>query len=182
MMKTKGGAGSRAGRKRTGGPYRILAFWLKPPPRTRISLDAWIPALSPSCALRERLAAGLISWGEFVKSYRSELRAPSSQNLLKPLALLSLRRAVRVICPRRFAARLRIGDGKSGRLAAACPCPQDGCMAEILADVIKSIRMRGRFHLSPEENGWFDPMPAGQRPAEPEGKRNDWIRLRRIGR
>ncbi|MBI4063879.1 MAG: DUF488 family protein [Elusimicrobia bacterium] len=108
--------------------YRVLASWQYPEKfRAKHTVDAWIPALAPSHILRRWLAAGVISWSEFSRRYRRELGSPSSQDLLKPIALLSRRRAVVLLCDCRGAGR---------------------CPAQILSQALEDCRQKGSFVLT----------------------------------
>lgn len=81
------------------GKLRVLASWKRPALRSRHKIyDAWVPGLSPSHTIRRRFESGIISWNEFVAAYLRELRSAVAQNRLKPLALLSLRRVVVLLC------------------------------------------------------------------------------------
>lgn len=62
------------------------------------SLDVWIPQLAPSDSLWENYSKGKIEWEEFTSNYKRELHSLNSQDLLKPLALLSFRRSVVLLC------------------------------------------------------------------------------------
>ena len=87
----------RIGKARRG--YRVLITWRRPPDsHARRIMDAWIPELAPSHILRWRYDSGIYSWGTFLRGYGSELRYPFSQNILKPLALLSRRRVLVLLC------------------------------------------------------------------------------------
>ncbi len=117
----------------SGEGYRILASWKMPGGRSRQGLfEAWIPALAPSFALRRRYEAGIITWGEFRRFYAAELLAPSSQNIIKPLGLLSLRRRLVMLCDCRDAKR---------------------CSTSVLAQAIERCQKRRNFVLDvPERN------------------------------
>ena len=122
----------RLGEARSG--YRVLASW-KRPGREGLA-EAWIPELAPGHVLRRRRAAGVLSWKAYLKGYREELRSPSSQDLLKPLSLLSVRRSLVVLCD--CAERRR-------------------CCHRSLAEALKGCRERKRFALS------FKPISAAGR-------------------
>lgn len=111
-----------------GAGYRLLASWKRPKGKVKKSVDAWVPALAPSHALRRRYDCGIISWPEFATSYLKELRSPSAQDFLKPLALLSLRRKVVFLCD----------------CAKPGPCP-----TRILTRVFMECRRRRDFSLVP---------------------------------
>lgn len=84
---------------RAGNGYRVLVSWKRPSePLVKGAMDVWIPELAPSHVLRRRYEAGIHSWGVFCKRYGIELRSPFSQNMLKPLALLSRRRVLVLLC------------------------------------------------------------------------------------
>lgn len=118
----------------SGEGYRILPSWKAPRVKNSRGLfEAWIPALAPSFALRQRYEDGIITWGEFKRFYAVELRAPSSLNIIKPLGLLSLRR----------------------RLVLLCDCPDvNRCSTSVLAREIERCQRRRDFVLDiPERRG-----------------------------
>jgi uncharacterized protein YeaO (DUF488 family) len=118
----------------SGEGYRILPSWKTPRGKNSHGLfEAWIPALAPSIALRQRYEDGIITWGEFKRFYAVELRTPSSLNIIKPLGLLSLRR----------------------RLVLLCDCPDaDRCSVSVLAQEIERCQKRRDFVLDvPERRG-----------------------------
>ena len=79
--------------------YRILAARRKPAGTVnRKMLDAWIPALAPSPDLWKKVRTRRMQWRDFKEAYGLELAKPVSQNLIKPLALLSRRRSVVLLC------------------------------------------------------------------------------------
>ena len=109
--------------------YRVLASWKLPKTRqAKKNVNAWIPALTPSHTIRRWLSSGVITWDDFAKRYRKELESPSSQDFLKPLALLSKRRTVILLCER----------GQD----------HEQCSARILARALKDCRRNGNFALS----------------------------------
>ena len=84
---------------RPGKGYRVLASWRLPKDAVREGkVDLWIPELAPRLTLVSELKKGAVSRSAFGKMYALQLRDPVSQDLLKPLALLSLRRNVVLLC------------------------------------------------------------------------------------
>lgn len=87
----------RFGEARAG--YRVLTSRKKPPLRvSKNFFDVWIPQLSPSVGLWKNYQQRSISWPKFKNVYFRELNSIKSQNLLKPLALLSFRNPVVLLC------------------------------------------------------------------------------------
>lgn len=79
--------------------YRVLASRKKPTiSAAKIFFDAWIPELGPSERLWKSYRGNTVAWPEFKSSYLRELNSPESQNLLKPIALLSLRKPLVFVC------------------------------------------------------------------------------------
>lgn len=112
-----------------GGPgYRVLVS--RRPPRAvrgKKACDAWISSLAPSQPLWESYLSGACPWPAFVAGYRWELQGTAAQDTIKPLALLSLRRPVVLLC-----------DCSCGSL----------CPTQVLAEVLAECRRSGRFVLS----------------------------------
>ena len=104
-------------------------------------MDAWIPGLSPSYVLRKRLELGILTQKEFQAAYEKELNSDYAINLMKPLALLSLRRKLILLC-----------DCDSKTATASCP-------SYVLAKVLSSLRKKRNFSLrnsfSPKEASHF---------------------------
>lgn len=90
--------------------------------------DAWIPDLAPRAALMDRYQSGVLRWEEFSETYKMHLQSTDCQDLLKPLALLSLRRPVVLLC----------------NCADERRCPE-----RTLAEALLECRRRGDFRLSP---------------------------------
>ncbi|MBI4055360.1 MAG: DUF488 family protein [Elusimicrobia bacterium] len=127
----------------TGG-YRVLASWkpLKKSARKKL-VDVWIPMLAPSHALGRQCQCGEIEWSEFASRYLRELHTPSSQDILKPLALLSFRRPIVLLCD----------------------CPDHlRCPTAVLARALEECRRNGNFILSPLEKF---PVPKTKRRNQP---------------
>ncbi|GEM_PF-3830788 len=79
--------------------YRVLASWRHSKDAfVKKLVDAWIPELAPSRGLWNKYWADQMSWKMFVTGYLKELNSNKSQDLLKPLALLSLRQPVILLC------------------------------------------------------------------------------------
>ncbi len=104
-------------------------------------MDAWIPGLSPSYVLRKRLELGILTQKEFQAAYEKELNSDYALNLMKPLALLSLRRKLVLLC-----------DCDSKTASASCP-------SYVLARVLSSLRKKRNFSLQnsllPQKIGHF---------------------------
>ncbi len=104
-------------------------------------MDAWIPGLSPSYVLRKRLGLGILTQKEFQAAYEKELNSDYALNLMKPLALLSLRRKLVLLC-----------DCDSKTASASCP-------SYVLARVLSSLRKKRNFSLRnsllPQKIGHF---------------------------
>lgn len=107
--------------------YRVLASWKRPKVLNQKCVDAWVPGLAPSHIIRERYEDGVVSWKEFAQMYQNELRAPSCQNFLKPLALLSQRRKVILLCD--------------------CPKESSRCPTKILTQAAEECRKKKDFIL-----------------------------------
>jgi len=88
--------------------------------------DVWMPGLLPSAALREGFAGKVLSRSRFAGAYARQLRGLVSQNFIKPLALLSTRKKVVLLC--------------------GCPGPC-GCPLQVLARAIRDCRARRDFAL-----------------------------------
>ena len=113
---------------RPGGGYRILPSWrLSKSAYRRHKIDAWMPELAPSLQLGSQFRKGNINSEAFNKLYASELRSPRKQNLIKPLALLSLRKHLVLLC-----------DSICGR-----HCPN-----RVLLQALEACRKSGVFHLN----------------------------------
>ena len=79
--------------------FRILPSWRRPDPATFArKVDLWLPELAPGLSLMNHYRQRNTSWEELSFIYTCELRVPSCQNLLKPLALLSMRRKLVLLC------------------------------------------------------------------------------------
>ncbi|MBI2069640.1 MAG: DUF488 family protein [Elusimicrobia bacterium] len=112
----------------SGPGYRVLAAWKRPKDFiVKKHFDVWIPALAPSHRLWELYASKNVPWTEFSARYSQELNAPSTQDILKPLALLSFRRPVVLLCE--CSNHLR-------------------CPTAILAKALAQCRENGNFVLS----------------------------------
>lgn len=87
----------RLGKATTG--FRVLAARESPVLKMRKKfVDTWIPALAPSLPLWKNYRRKNLPWEEFNLRYLCELHSPCSQDLIKPLALLSLRKTVVLLC------------------------------------------------------------------------------------
>ncbi len=113
-----------------GNGYKILPSWKRPSGKVLSAMDAWIPGLAPSYVLRKRLTLGLLTQKEFQAAYEKELRSSYALNLMKPLALLSLRRKLVLLC-----------DCNSKVLSTS------GCPSYVLAKVLSSLRKKRDFSL-----------------------------------
>lgn len=90
--------------------------------------DAWIPDLAPRATLMDRVQSGVLGWEEFSKTYKMHLQSTDCQDILKPLALLSLRRPVVLLC----------------NCADERYCPE-----RTLAEALLECQRKGDFRLSP---------------------------------
>ncbi len=95
-------------------------------------MDAWIPGLAPSYVLRKRLSLGLLTQKEFQTAYEKELRSSYALNLMKPLALLSLRRKLVLLC-----------DCNSKSISTS----ERPSHVYVLAKVLSSLRKKRDFSL-----------------------------------
>ena len=119
---------SEAKSGRRGKGFRVLASWRLP--KGALSghkVDLWIPELAPRITLLSGFKRGRVGWKEFRESYAAQLRSPDKQDLLKPLALMSLRRNVDLLC--------------------GCPSGKF-CPNTVLADALLECRKAGDFALS----------------------------------
>lgn len=92
--------------------------------------DVWMPALAPSLKLWDFYQSGRISWKDFSHKYLKELHSTAAQDVIKPLALMSLRRPVVLICE-------CVGSNEDL-----------GCPALVLARALEECRKTGDFVLS----------------------------------
>ena len=116
--------------KRGGKGYSVLASWRQP--SKKAAVDLWIPELAPRLTLMRNYRMGKIGWEEFSILYACQLLASSSQDYLKPLALLSLRRKLILVCD--------------------CPARCRHCPNRVLADAIADCRNKKNFVIdSPEK-------------------------------
>ena len=108
--------------------FRVWAGKNRPKKVTKKKFtDAWISQLAPPPAIFKNFTKGKLSWGEFRARYLRELYAPSSQDLIKPLALLSFRKTI----------------------ALQCECRDHlHCPTQLLAKVIWECRKNGNFKLN----------------------------------
>ncbi len=113
-----------------GNGYKILPSWKRPGGKILSAMDAWIPGLAPSYVLRKRLGLGLLTQKEFQAAYEKELRSNYALNLMKPLALLSLRRKLVLLCDCDLEAS-----------------PPHHCPSFVLAKVLSSLRKKRDFSL-----------------------------------
>ncbi len=118
----------KLGQHRNG--YKILPSWKRPHGNALKEMDAWIPGLSPSYVLRKRLDLGILTQKEFQAAYEKELNSDYALNLMKPLALLSLRRKLVLLCN---------CDSKTS--------PPPSCPSYVLAKVLSSLRKKRDFSL-----------------------------------
>ena len=86
--------------------------------------------MAPSLQLGAQFRKGNINGDAFEKLYAAELRAPKKQNLIKPLALLSLRRRLVLLC------------------GSSC---ESRCANRVLLEALEECRKGGVFHLSDEK-------------------------------
>ncbi|HVE13429.1 MAG TPA: DUF488 family protein, partial [Elusimicrobiota bacterium] len=104
--------------KRAGGRhggYRVLASRK----RGSQAADAWAPQLAPSLGLLRSLRSGAALWEALLAAYEEELRGAAAQDVLKPLALLSRRKALTLLCD----------------------CPEDArCLHLVLARALEECR------------------------------------------
>lgn len=115
-------------RSRPGGDgYRVLALPYWPKGLRRDAVDFWAKGLAPDRELLKRRGRGLPPVA-YACIYRSQLRRPCSINRLKPLALLSLRRRLTLVC--------------------ACPRPEY-CHDRFLAEAMERCRKARDFKMSP---------------------------------
>ena len=111
--------------------YRVFASWRLPKYAIKKGkVDLWIPELAPRLTLAHELRKGAVTWHAFKRMYALELRSSGKQNLLKPLALLSFRRNLVLLCG--------CPDG--------APCPN-----VVLAKAILECRKAGNFRISFEK-------------------------------
>ncbi|OGR81816.1 MAG: hypothetical protein A2902_06885 [Elusimicrobia bacterium RIFCSPLOWO2_01_FULL_64_13] len=113
------------------GGYRVLASWRRPERAVReAKVDLWIPELAPRVGLMRSYRQGRIGWKELNELYACQLRSPEAQNLLKPLALLSVRR----------------------NMVLLCDCPGGTkCPNRVLIQELESCRRDGNFALKLHE-------------------------------
>lgn len=109
--------------------YRILPSWRRPDRATYAGkVDLWIPELAPSLSLMRGYRLGKISWEDLSFMYSCELQSPSAQDYLKPLALLSLRRKLVLLCD----------------CADSLTCPN-----LVLVSALEECRNQGNFAMRP---------------------------------
>lgn len=107
-----------------------MACRFVPKKTDRRLFDVWMPALAPSPGLWDFYQSGRISWKDFFRKYLKELHSTAAQDVIKPLALMSLRRPVVLICE------------------CAGPNEDCGCPAPVLAQALEECRKSGNFVLS----------------------------------
>lgn len=80
--------------------FYVLPFWsLSGKIRVKFSqVDLWVPDLSPNFQELNNYKSGGMDWNEFGSKYLEKLNKQSIQNLIRPLALLSLRKNVVLLC------------------------------------------------------------------------------------
>lgn len=106
--------------------YRVLALPYWPKGLRKNAVDCWARDLAPEPGLLDHRGRGL-SPAAYAHIYRNQLRRPCVLNKLKPLALLSLRR----------------------RLTLICACPRlEYCHDRLLAEEIESCRKASDFQIS----------------------------------
>ncbi len=76
--------------------YRLLVMRLWPRGVRRKAVDGWEKELGPSTTLLRAYRDGKITWAEFARRYRSEVR--KKPELLESVKELSRRRAVTLLC------------------------------------------------------------------------------------
>lgn len=109
--------------------YRVLALPEWPKGLKRDSIDCWAKDLSPDLDLLKHRNCGLSALA-FACVYRSLLSRSCMQNLLKPLALMSLRRRVTFPC--------------------GCTDP-DFCHERIIVEALEKCRQGGDFSVGPAD-------------------------------
>jgi len=79
--------------------YRVLVDRVWPRGRTRdeLALDAWMPNLAPSAALREWFGHDPGRWEEFRKRYERELARPEQEQQLRALLAAAKDRRVTLV-------------------------------------------------------------------------------------
>lgn len=77
--------------------YRVLVLPQWPKGLKRSAVDCWAKDMAPAPDLLKHRSCGL-SAAAFDYVYRNWLSRPCMQNSLKPLALLSLRRRITILC------------------------------------------------------------------------------------
>ena len=65
---------------------------------SRAYFDAWLPTVAPSKGLLKKFQSDQVSWNEFVRRYKKEMKAPESRAAIRMLASLARREAVSVGC------------------------------------------------------------------------------------
>lgn len=74
----------------------------------------WFPEIAPSPSLSRKYRRNKISWDDLALNYKRELKSAAAAELLKPLALLSLRKQLVLLCDCK--AKIRCPN----RILAAC--------------------------------------------------------------
>ena len=108
--------------------YRVLITKNQPQAHShRKFFDAWIPELAPNIEIYQWCQDKKITWDDFKNQYLHDLNSADSQDLLKPIALLSLRRVVILLCD--------------------CE-DKNNCRTKILADSLEQCCHAGNFVLN----------------------------------
>jgi uncharacterized protein YeaO (DUF488 family) len=126
MIRTKS-VYSPIDRKRDG--LRILATRFRGRYMPVNRYDVWMPNLAPSEALMKSVQSGLITWGQFSRSYRQELRETGT---------IDKRNRVIKNHGQKFTLRLLQRLGRSQNLTLMCHCDEDQqqCHRHLLQKVL----------------------------------------------
>jgi uncharacterized protein YeaO (DUF488 family) len=77
---------------------RLLVMRLWPRGIKKTHIDHWLRELAPSYELLRSFKDGVISWTDFSRSYRAELKHPSAQIQFKELETLLSKGPVTLLC------------------------------------------------------------------------------------
>jgi uncharacterized protein YeaO (DUF488 family) len=126
MIRTKS-VYSPIDRKRDG--LRILATRFRGRYMPVNRYDVWMPNLAPSEALMKSVQSGLITWGQFSRSYRQELRETGT---------IDKRNRVIKNHGQKFTLRLLQRIGRSQNVTLMCHCDEDQqqCHRHLLQKVL----------------------------------------------
>lgn len=79
--------------------YYVLTSWRDGARRRNGSkVDLWVPELSPALRLLSQARKGRLTWEEMLELYRKQLESAKSLDYLRPLALLSKRKSLVLMC------------------------------------------------------------------------------------